>query len=186
MTSNRIKSVSLDDTQTPDDWSSIDHNVFIHDNSASKFSIKHKSIEKLNIDEVLNTNNIFHSKKKNFQKLIDLITHDMNINNNIINNKKYDVILRMDDTTATNKDILNFYNISELGNTRLLTLDYDNASYNSTEDIFYNGLNESFSFEDVPEEMKFNTSHVITICSYGVLFILSAIGNISVLRSLAK
>lgn len=38
---------------------------------------------------------------------------------------------------------------------------------------------------DVPLEMVFNSSHIITIAAYSCLFVLSALGNISVLKSIA-
>ena len=59
----------------------------------------------------------------------------------------------------------------------------------------YGAINESWNWnstlhsEDglqLPDEMKFNSSHVITISCYACLMVLSAIGNISVLRSLIK
>ncbi|KAK8381539.1 hypothetical protein O3P69_018552 [Scylla paramamosain] len=39
--------------------------------------------------------------------------------------------------------------------------------------------------DEVPLEMMFNTSHIITITAYTCLFVLSALGNISVLKSIA-
>lgn len=38
---------------------------------------------------------------------------------------------------------------------------------------------------EMPLEMMFNTSHIITISAYSCLMVLSALGNISVLRSIA-
>ncbi|XP_045585574.1 gonadotropin-releasing hormone receptor [Procambarus clarkii] len=39
--------------------------------------------------------------------------------------------------------------------------------------------------KEMPQEMMFNTSHIITISAYSCLMVLSALGNISVLRSIA-
>ncbi|XP_042206520.1 gonadotropin-releasing hormone receptor-like [Homarus americanus] len=57
-------------------------------------------------------------------------------------------------------------------------LNVSSGPYNETKDVL-EGLVK------MPPEMLFNSSHVITISAYSCLMVLSALGNISVLRSIA-
>ncbi|XP_068249134.1 gonadotropin-releasing hormone receptor-like [Palaemon carinicauda] len=63
-------------------------------------------------------------------------------------------------------------------------------SISSSSEGYLNGseafLNESLLTRVMPKEMVFNESHIITITIYSCLMVLSALGNISVLRSIAS
>ena len=50
----------------------------------------------------------------------------------------------------------------------------------------YAGNATSMSYPSLPEEMRFNDSHVIRIVGYSALMVMSAVANISLLRSLAR
>jgi len=46
--------------------------------------------------------------------------------------------------------------------------------------------NHTFTDEDLPSDMQFNSAHVISIVGYGSLFIVSSIANTTVLRILIR
>ncbi|XP_066983882.1 adipokinetic hormone/corazonin-related peptide receptor variant I-like [Macrobrachium rosenbergii] len=60
----------------------------------------------------------------------------------------------------------------------------NNNNNNGTEN--YDFINETFLAKAMPKEMVFNESHIITISTYSCLMVLSALGNISVLKSIAS
>lgn len=39
---------------------------------------------------------------------------------------------------------------------------------------------------DLPADMRFNSAHVISICGYGILFIVSSMANLTVLNILVR
>jgi gonadotropin-releasing hormone receptor len=49
-----------------------------------------------------------------------------------------------------------------------------------------NGTPVPMEYEDLPIDMRFNDGHVVSIVTYSVLMIVSAIGNITVLALLLR
>lgn len=46
--------------------------------------------------------------------------------------------------------------------------------------------NQTFTDDDLPSDMQFNSAHVISIVGYGSLFVVSSIANLTVLRILIR
>ena len=132
-----------------------------------------------------NQNIIFINKLLKFKtKTPEVI--DNNIKSNIPTPKTYENELTsvINNETEINSIAVNVYEIVSASQTFTEFIPYRNETWNDSFSEF--GNNSYDIYNEIPEEMKFNTSHMITICSYATLMILSAVGNISVLRSLAK